>query len=169
MTDQPAILERFLIHELIGRYVDALNHRDWHRYRDCWTEDSVLTMTIANDDAPPVDKMTTLSKPISVRVVGRREILRLVETYNNYPWLFQLPHAVVVELQSATLAQARHTLYVYSQSLTLIGMCYDRVVKESDGVWRFAARDFRPSYFESSEASGQTVRNLPDPNYRNYP
>jgi hypothetical protein len=166
---EAAILERFLIHELIGRYVDALNHRDWESYKDCWTEDSVFAMTIANENTPPVDKMTTIKKPISVRVVGRSEILKLVGTYNNYPWLFQLPHGVVVELKSETVAQVRHTLYVCSQSLTLIGMCYDRVVKANDGLWRIASRDYRPSYFENAEAGGQTVRQLPDPNYRNLP
>jgi hypothetical protein len=169
MTDDSAILERFRIHELIGRYVDALNHRDWKRYEACWIEDSVFAMTIATDDAPPVDKMTTIKKPISVRVVGRKEILRLVETYNNYPWMFQMPHAIVVDLHGATTAQVRHTLYAYSQSLTLIGMCYDRAVKGSDGAWRLAARDFRPSYFESAEAPGQTIRHLPDPSYLNLP
>jgi hypothetical protein len=162
-------LERFRIHELIGRYVDALNHRDWERYKDCWIEDSVFAMTIATGDAPPVDKMTTIKKPISVRVVGRREILKLVETYNNSPWMFQMPHAIVVDMRGVTSAQVRHTLYVYSQSLTYIGLCYDRVVKGNDGVWRIAARDFRPSYFESAEAPGQTIRHLPDPNYLNLP
>ncbi len=169
MNTQAEILERFVIHELVGRYVDALNHRDWASYGNCWTQDAVFAMTISNDDAPPEEKMTTIKKPISVRVVGRPKILGLVEAYNNYPWLFQLPHAVVVELQGPTTAQVRHTLYVYSQSLTYIGMCYDRAVKEADGVWRFAARDFRPGYFESSEATGLALRNLPDPNYRTLP
>src|SRR6266481_2829884 len=106
-------LERFRIHELIGRYVDALNHRDWERYKDCWIEDSVFAMTIATGDAPPVDKMTTIKKPISVRVVGRHEILKLVETYNNSPWMFQMPHAIVVDMHGATTAQVRHTLFAY--------------------------------------------------------
>ena len=34
MDDDTAALERFRIHELIGRYVDALTHRDWDVYRE---------------------------------------------------------------------------------------------------------------------------------------
>jgi len=166
---EAALLERFRIHELIGRYVDALNHRDWERYKDCWIEDSHFAMTIANDDSPIQDTLATIKKPAGVRVVGRPAILKMVGTYNNYPWLFQIPSGIVVELNSPTTAQIRHTLQVFSQSLTLIGVCYDRAMKEGDGKWRLTHRDYRPSYWQHSEAPGQTCRNLPDPNYLKLP
>jgi SnoaL-like domain len=169
MNDGAAILERFQVHELIGRYVDALNHRDWARYKDCWVENSLFTMTISNDDAPAQDKLTSIKKPTGVRVVGRDQILSMVGTYNNYPWLFQIPTGIVVELNGPATAQIRHTLHVFSQSLNLIGLCYDRAVKEGDGLWRLAHRDYRPSYWEYWDAPGQTCRKLPDLNYRNLP
>ena len=169
MNDEATVLERFKVHELIGRYVDALNHRDWERYKDCWTEDSLFSMTISNVDAPTEDKLTSIKKPMGVRVVGREQILNMVGTYNNYPWLFQIPTGIVVELSSPTTAQIRHTLHVFSQSLDLIGICYDRAVKTSDGLWRLSHRDYRPSYWEHREAAGETCRKLPDVNYRNLP
>src|SRR5580704_3240896 len=111
MNDESAVLERFKVHELIGRYVDTLNHRDWARYQDCWIEDSLFTMTISNDAAPIGDKLTSIKKPTGVRAVGREQILKMVGTYNNYPWLFQIPTGIVVELNSPTTAQIRHTLH----------------------------------------------------------
>ncbi len=169
MDNQADILERFQLHELIGRYVDALNHRDWVRYKDCWIEDSSFAMTIANDDAPIHDKLTSIKKPTGVAVVGREQILNMVGTYNNYPWLFQIPTGIAVELNGPGKAQIRHTLHVYSQSLKLIGICYDRAIKEKDGKWRLTRRDYRPSYWEYAEAPGLTCRKLPDPNYLNLP
>ncbi len=164
-----AVFERFRLHELIGHYVDSLNHRDWVRYQDCWVENSVFTMTISNDDTPTGEKLTTIKKPMGVKVVGRDGILKMVGTYNNYPWLFQIPTGIVVELNSPTTAQIRHTLHVFSHSLNLIGICYDRAVKSSDDQWRLSHRDYRPSYWEYWEAPGQTCRVLPDDNYRNLP
>jgi hypothetical protein len=169
MNHESAIVERFQVHELIGRYVDSLNHRDWERYKDCWIEDGLFTMTIATDDTRVQATLTTIAKPTGVRVAGRAGILKMVSTYNNYPWLFQIPTGIVVELEGSATARVRHTLNVFSQSLELIGVCYDRAIKDGDGTWRLAHRDYRPSYWEHREAPGQTCRHLPDPNYLKLP
>lgn len=169
MTDDQATLERFRVTELIGRYVDSLNHRDWERYGDCWTEDCVFKMTIANDDTDADDKMTSVATPNSVRTDGRQGILDLVSTYNRYPWLFQLPIGVVVELERPGTARIRHVLRVESHALLLIGHCYDRAVKCEDGKWRLALRDYMPSYWEARDAPGHVCRNLPDPDYLTRP
>jgi hypothetical protein len=169
MDENEATLERFRLTELIGRYVDALNHRDWESYADCWTEDCIFKMTIANDDAPASDKMTTIARPISVRTDGREGILGLVRNYNNYPWLFQLPIGVIVELEGAERARIRHLLRVESHALLLIGHCYDIAIKSGDGKWRLAHRDYMPSYWEAREAPGAVCRSLPDPDYRMRP
>lgn len=169
MTEDKELLERLRVQELINRYVDTLNHRDWDLYRTLWVEDSVLSMTYDNDDAPVQNKMTTTECPAGVRVVGRDAIVALVERYNTYPWLVQLPVGVVVELEGPDSARARQCLIVESHALKLIGMCYDRFVRSPDGEWRFKIRDYRPTYFESRRAPGLTTRNLPDHNYRNLP
>ncbi|HMO68078.1 MAG TPA: nuclear transport factor 2 family protein, partial [Novosphingobium sp.] len=123
--DDRATLERFRVTELISRYVDALNHRDWDRYADCWTEDCIFKMTIANSAEPASGRMTTIASPISVRTDGREGILGLVRNYNTYPWLFQLPIGVLVTLEGEGRARIRHVLHVMSHALVLIGHCYD--------------------------------------------
>lgn len=169
MTDDEATLERFRVTELIGRYVDALNHRDWDSYADCWTQDCIFKMSIANDTAPASDMMTTIARPISVRTDGREGILGLVRTYNNYPWLFQLPIGITVTLEAPDRARIRHVLRVESHALLLIGHCYDLATKGADGTWRLAHRDYMPSYWEAREAPGMVCRSLPDPDYRQRP
>lgn len=167
--DDRATLERFRVSELIARYVDALNHRDWDRYADCWTPDCVFAMTIANGDEPASDKMTTIVRPISVRTEGREGILGLVRNYNTYPWLFQLPIGVLVTLEGEGRARIRHVLRVESHALLLIGHCYDLAVKGEDGLWRLAQRDYMPSYWEARDAPGSVCRSLPDPDYLSRP
>lgn len=169
MDNDRSALERFRVTELISRYVDALNHRDWERYADCWTHDCIFKMTIANDDAPATDKMTTIAQPISVRTDGREGILGLVRNYNKYPWLFQLPIGVLVTLENEVRARIRHVLRVESHALLLIGHCYDLALKGEDGSWRLAHRDYMPSYWEARTAPGSVCRSLPDPAYLDRP
>ncbi len=170
MTEEDAAtLERFRVQEGLCRYVDALNHRDWAAFKDCWVEDCTFTQVYGNADQPGEPKVSTLKVPQNIKVVGREAMMALVATYNNSPWLTQQPHGFVVELEGPGVAKTRQTLVVMSQSLTLVGISYDRLVKGADGRWRFKQRDFRPAYFESVEAKGLATRPLPDPNYRNRP
>jgi hypothetical protein len=60
-------------------------------------------------------------------------------------------------------------IYIYANSLTMVGIYYDLLIKEDDGIWRFAKRDYRISYLDRSEAPGGVFRTMPDPAYRNIP
>jgi hypothetical protein len=164
-----SILERWEVAELIHRYADSLNHRDFDCYTDCWIEASVFKQTIANQDEAPQHRVATIERPISLEARGRDAIVKLVSAYKNYKWSFQMPTGIVVTMNSDSEAQIRHVLHIRTDSLTLLGICYDRAIKCDDGVWRLTLRDYRPSYFERSTAPGVVCRELPDPRYKSLP
>jgi hypothetical protein len=165
MDDDRAALERFRIHEAIGRYVDALNHRDWDAYRKLWVEEgSLFTIfeTLPSDEGPTGDS----PRIEDVRLYGLPQIMNIVMRYNDISWLFQLPHGIVAELESDTSAIARHSLHIVGQHFTMVGICYDRFTKGDDRSWRFLHRDYRPSYYEAWRPEGVVTRRLPNSDYR---
>lgn len=169
MSDYSALLDRFQVTELIGRYVDSINHRDWARYADCWAERGIFRQTVETVDEAPNATVTTTDRPINLEAVGRDAVVKLVSNYDNFPWAFQIASGILVTMRGAAEAQVRHVLNIRSNSLTMLGICYDRAVKQRDGVWRLVVRDYRPSYFERGDAPGLQCRRLPDPNYLNLP
>lgn len=169
MDTDAAALERFRIHERVYLYQDLLNHRDWARYEDLWTEDAVFSQTIDGDASAAADLTGKKLSNVSVRREGRAAIMEMLTAYVRYEFVFQMAHGVVVELDGPATARSRHTLQVLGPEFTTIGLYYDRLVKEADGVWRFSRRDFRVTYHEARPATGEIYRTLPDPNYRNMP
>jgi hypothetical protein len=156
-------MERFRLHELIGRYVDALNHRDWTVFADLWVEDASLNVEF------DVDPQLRSQVCDEVKLRSKAEILRAVQSYDKMSWLFQVPTGIVVELEDDVSAKARHTLHVNSYHFTMLGICYDRFTRCADGAWRFVNRDYRPSYYSDAKPPGVATRNMPDPNYRAWP
>jgi hypothetical protein len=166
MDTDAAALERFRIHERVYLYQDLLNHRDWERYEDLWTEDGIFSQTI--DSGVSEQGAKNLSN-VSVRREGRVAIMEMLTAYVRFDYIFQMSHGVVVELDSATTARSRHTLHIFGPEFVTLGIYYDRLRKETDGVWRFSRRDFRVTYHDGTPAPGTTFRKLPDPNYRQLP
>jgi hypothetical protein len=164
-----SVLQRLEVAEVIARYTDSINHRDWERYRDCWTEDCVFRQTVESDQGAVSDSVTSTKRPINLEAIGREAVLKLVSAYNNYKWAFQLTSGVFVIMSSGAEARIRHVLQIRTSLFTMLGFCYDRAIECSDGVWRITHRDYRPSYFETSEAPGITCRTLPDASYRQLP
>lgn len=169
LSEDQALLERFRVREAIARYVDALNHRDWVEYRDCWTEDATFQTIYETEDSAPSKLKTRSDITMNLAVRGIEEVMQLVSGYNKIPWLVQLPHAAVVELDGERRARSRHVMIIYSHAEILVGHCYDEFYRCDDGVWRFRSRDYRPTYFESLSPPGLVTRTLPDEDYRDLP
>jgi ketosteroid isomerase-like protein len=154
LTKQQAeLMDRFLIREQIENYMDALNHRDWDR----------LGATLCQDDF-----VWSTGAPVNQRFEGRQAFLDMLNTVQAYQYgfVFQMGHGIVVRELEGDRARASHTLHIYSDSVEYIGIYYDELIKEADGVWRFRRRDFRPTYHDLRHAPGSIYRRLPDPDAR---
>lgn len=73
------------------------------------------------------------------------EMVNTVQEY-QHGFVFQMGHGLVIDELAVDTARARHTLHIVSDKFTMIGIYYDRLVKEADGVWRFKRRDYRIAY-----------------------
>jgi hypothetical protein len=149
------LADRFDIRERIDLYIDRLNHRDWNKYGDLLTEDFVWTCT----------------EPRQMRIEGRKAMVEMVSTIQQYQYgfVFQMGHGVVIEEIKDSRALSRHTLHIFSDHFTMLGIYYDVLVKERDGVWRFKRRDYQITYYDETQVPGRTYRKLPDPDYLQLP
>ena len=143
-----AMMERYAIVDQIETYIDALNHRDWDRFASVLAEDLVWS----------------ISEPFNARVESRVAMLDLVKTHQEatYDFVFQMGHGIVVHDLQPRLARARHTMQEVSSAFMMIGVYYDELRKDDDGVWRFTRRDYRPTYCEKLHPPGNIFRRLPE-------
>ena len=140
------IIERFLIRELIDRYCDVINQRDWDVFADFWTEDAIWEAL----------------EPFNMRAVGREQVLTTIrQARDRNPFLTQIAHAVVIDEVGAETARAHQTLYVICKSPTgtgysSIGLYSDELRRTPDG-WRFSKRSYRPSWFDPEPPKGYVI------------
>ena len=148
-------MDRLAIREQIDRYIDLLNHRDWQRYEDTMTEDFVWTA----------------SAPVNQRIESRQAMMDMVTTVQQYQhgFVFQMGHGVVIDEIQGNRARSHHTLHIASEHMCYMGIYYDELCKQADGVWRFNRRDFQITYFDDKPLPGKLYRTLPDPSYRQLP
>ena len=148
-------MDRFAIREQIDNYIDALNHRDWVRLGETMTEDLVWSC----------------SAPKDMRIETRKAMIEMVSTVQQYQFgfVFQMGHGLVIRELKSNWARACHTLHVFGDSFTMLGLYYDQLVKEADGVWRFKRRDYQITYYDETPVTGKIYRQLPDPNYKQLP
>src|SRR5690348_13861708 len=120
-------MDRFLIREQIENYIDALNHRDWDRIGSILTEDFIWSA----------------GAPFEQRFESRQAFLAMLNTVQAYQFgfVFQMGHGIVVSELDGDRARACHTLAIYADSFECVGLYYDELRKEADGVWRFRRRD----------------------------
>jgi hypothetical protein len=149
-------MDRLAIREQIDLYIDRLNHRDWARYGELLTEDFVWTCT----------------EPRKMRIESKKAMLDMVSTVQQYQFgfVFQMGHGIVIDEIAGRHARSRHTLEIMSDHFTMIGIYYDVLSKESDGIWRFKRRDYQITYCdEHPKLEGNVYRRLPDPAYLELP
>lgn len=144
--DEAAILS------LANKYTDAVNNRDWDRYRSCWTEDAVWD----------------LGAPVNQKKNGLDAIMEEVQRAVGAMDLFvQMNHAVTVLEVNGDIAKARATLNEIgrvkeenrellngAEGLFILAVYTDELRREADG-WRYTKRTYAVPYFDPSKPAGQ--------------
>ena len=139
-----AVADRLAIRELIDRYNDAVNHRDWSSLRDLFASDAVWEV------APPIGLHFEGSQAIADGIewsVGRQEVL------------VQSSSSIVIEMQSSERATVRSTLVEFGRpkasgvGIHAAGTYYDELTQEN-GAWRFKRRTLRIRYIDEVAVPG---------------
>ena len=139
---------------LANRYTDAVNARDWERYRSCWTDDGVWD----------------LGAPVNQTKSGIDDILTEVRRAVGAMDLFvQMNHAVTVLSVDGDRATARATLneigHVKPESRDLLDgadslfilAIYTDDLRRVDGGWRYARRRYQVPYFDPTPLAGRVL------------
>ena len=146
--DEAAILA------LANTYTDAVNNRDWDRYRACWTEDAVWD----------------LGAPVNQKKTGIEDIMKEVQRAVGAMDLFvQMNHAVTVLSVDGDHARARATLneigHVKAESrellngaegIFILAIYTDELTHTREG-WRYSRRTYQVPYFDPSPLKGQVL------------
>lgn len=153
--DREHVIDRLLIREQIENYIDALNHRDWGRLEETLCDQLVWSA----------------SAPFDQRFESRAAFMQMLRSVQSYQFgfVFQMGHGIVVRELDEDRARACHTLHIVGDSFEVIGLYYDELRREQDGVWRFRRRDFRSTYHDARTAPGTLFRQLPDPRAASLP
>ena len=137
---------------LANKYTDAVNNRDWQRYRSCWTEDAVWD----------------LGAPVNQRREGLDAIMTEVRHAVGAMYLFvQMNHAVTVLSVHGDAATARATLneigHIKPENRDLLGgaagmfvlAIYSDELRRTAGGWKYSKRTYAVPYFDPTAPAGQ--------------
>ena len=133
------------IRNMLERYSDTVNRRDWATYRSFWTNDAVWD----------------LGEPINVRKEGIEDIMTEVQrAVNSMSFFVQMPHAIVVEV-NGDQATTGTTLNEMGRALDgksgmfILAMYTDNLIRQN-GSWLFTRRTYKVFYFDGSAPQGKT-------------
>ena len=138
---------------LVNRYTDAINRRDWATVSDVFAEDGIWD--VGGPDAGP---FCFLFEGRGAVVSGIRGLVEGLE------FLVQKSFAPVITV-SGDRATASVTVEEESRAPGAIdgghifGMYTDHIRRDADGQWRFERREFRFIYMETRQYPGNV---LPD-------
>lgn len=129
--------------DLLNRYTDALNQRDWVELKNVFAIDGVWDM--GGPDAGPM----------AMRFQGAQQVADgIAAALSPSDTCVQANHAPVVKVDGKH-ATARSTIHeiVRPKSggyITILGTYHDDIVLCHDGEWRFQERRFRIAYWDTA-------------------
>ena len=149
---QPSPEDQAAISALANTYTDAVNTRDWARYRSCWTEDAVWE----------------LGAPVNQKKVGLEAIMAEVKRAVGAMDLFvQMNHATTILSIDGDTAVTRATLNEIGRILPdqreLLGgaegmfilAIYTDALRRIDGAWLYAKRAYQVVLFDGRIPQGE--------------
>jgi len=149
------LAEHLAIGDLLNRYTDAVNQRDWSQLRAVFADDAVWDM-----GGPAVG-------PMAMRFEGADRIVEgIAASVATVALCVQTNHAPVVVVDGRR-ATARSTIQELVRpdgggGLNIVGTYYDDLILDHDGEWRFRERRFRITYVDSTTpVSGQVLATFP--------
>lgn len=149
------LADHMAIADLMNRYTDSVNRRDWAALADVFTEDGIWD--VGGPDAGPFEFYFTGRKQVADGIAG------LVSAMS---YLVQTNHAPVIHVDGDK-ASATCTLDEKAcpageaQGIHLLGTYYDDIERDADGEWRFAKRSFRITYVEQTQYAIQVMTQFP--------
>jgi hypothetical protein len=146
------LADHLAIRDLLDRYTNALNHRNWSMMQGLFTTDGVWDATSPVKDTP------------GYRFEGAANVvLGIAKLVSSAEMCIQSNHAVVIEV-SGTAAAAVSTINEivlmpqFPGLMACWGNYYDTLVRQSDGEWRFQERKFRVTWSDVNGPRGQVLR-----------
>ena len=143
------------IRELLDRYTNALNQRDWATLEQLFTQDGSWDAggPEMGENAFRFEGARACRDGIS----GLLEAAELCVQSNHAP-------AIEVDGASARATSTINELVLMKDApamMTSWGTYYDAIVQEADGEWRFARRSFRYSWIDTAGSRGQVMASFP--------
>ncbi len=137
-----SVEDELAIRNLVARYCHAIAERDDKAWADTWAEDG---------------EWHVLGQEVRGREAVLAHYLKLVATAK---WVVQVATDGAIEVtgDSATGRwQIQETIQTQDGRAALnVGRYRDRYRRGADGVWRFARREFRTSYFGAPDLSAES-------------
>lgn len=140
--------------DLLNRYTDAVNQRDWAELKNVFTENGVWDMGGA------------AVGPMAMRFEGAEQVAKgIAAGVSTAELCVQANHAPVVSVDGKR-ATARSTIQEIVRpmgggGMMLLGTYYDDIVLCDDGEWRFQKRRFRITYSDMAPLTGQVLATFP--------
>ena len=136
-----SVADELAIRKLVARYCHAIADRDDKAWAECWCADGEWNV-------------------LGQSVRGREAILaHYQKLIAGCRWVEQVATDAVVEVAGDTASgrwRIAETIFMKEgPAMVNRGSYADAYRRESDGVWRFARRDFKGNYFGAPDLSGK--------------